>query len=51
MPHFNGFLVLLVCFLGSYALEREGIVTSPAYFVLYGYLFGLLAAWAMRWAS
>lgn len=51
MGNLVGLLFLMVCFLGAYALEKEGFVKSPAYFVSWGYLFGLLAAWAMRWAS
>lgn len=42
-----GYVVLLVCTLGGYFMEKEGYIKHPAHFVTWGYVFGLMAAGAM----
>lgn len=46
-----GAMVLWICMLGAYFIEKENNVKHPAFFTTWGYVFGLLSALAMRWFS
>lgn len=43
-----GFSVLLICNLGAYFMQHHGYIKQPADFVSWGYIFGLIAGFALR---